>query len=370
MRLNQSNQELDFDKLLNSLPIFHELIPYAVTTVVVDSNILLADLRYMLRTSKLSTLFKLAEAKRIVIFFPAESIHEIENHFPKMAKESRTTIHEVREKWNHTYSRLIRLVPDLKPRVPAPMENDLRNRDPKDIPFLRLASFLSPEWFLTEDKDLLSLGVGNKNYIDISIDLRGYHAGESIMYTFFACGTVITLTGVAVVNALYDAIRALYHLIKSLPNAVRIVCMVIIIAAYMWPKSRSLIKDICLTVLPSRLKEFQNGLIPTLLPIFDYLETGQALKLEGLEKLQEYQRNITTTDPRTAKDYILAVLSKSAVPLSADQIAQRVRQEGYVTTNQDFAKYVLKILKSESIFSQVDAHKWILGVACDVLAIV
>lgn len=299
MMLNESNQELDFDKLLNSLPIFHELIPYAVTTVVVDSNILLGELRYMLQKGQMTTLFKLAETKRIVIFFPAESIHEIEDHFPKIARESRTTISEVREKWNNTYYRLIRLVPDLKPRVPAPLENDLR--DPTDMPFLRLVSFMSPEWFLTQDKDLLILGMGNKNYVDLSVDLRGYHAGQSIMYTFSACGIVITLTGVVVINAFYDAIRALYHLIKSLPNMVRLLGVVIIISAFMWPKSRRFIKGICLTALPARLKEFRAGLVPPLLPIFDYLETGQTLKQEGMEKLQKYQRSISTTDPRTQR---------------------------------------------------------------------
>lgn len=56
--------------------------------------------------------------------------------------------------------------------------------------------------------------------------------------------------------------------------------------------------------------------------------------------------------------------------MSVDQIAQRVKNEGYVTINQGFAKYVLKILLSESIFSQVDAHKWILGMVCDVLTTV
>ncbi|KLU59958.1 hypothetical protein CEB3_c33890 [Peptococcaceae bacterium CEB3] len=365
MMLNESNQELDFDKLLNSLPIFHELIPYAVTAVVVDSNILLGDLRRMLLTGKLTTLFKLAEAKRVVIFFPAESIHEIEDHFSKMARESRTTVNEVREKWNHTYARLIRLVPDLKPRVTAPLENDLR--DPKDIPFLRLVSFMSHEWFLTQDKDLLALGMGNENYVDLSLDLRGYHAGQSIMYTFSACETVITLTGLVAISAFYDAIRALYHLIKNLPNMVRLLGVVIIIATFMLPKSREFIKGICLTALPMRIKEVRDGLVPILLPIFDYLETGKTLKLEGMEKLQKYHRSNPTTDPRTAKDYIFAVLSKSAVPLSVDQIAQRVKNEGYVTTNQGFAKYVPRILRSESTFSQVDAHKWILGVVCGVL---
>lgn len=354
---------MDFDKLLNSLPLLLELIPYAVTTVVVDSNILLGDLRYMLRKGQLTTLYKLAEAKRIVIFFPAECIHEIEDHFPKIAKESRATISEVHEKWNHTYYRLIRLVPELKPHVPVPLENDLR--DPKDVPFLRLFSFLSPEWFLTQDKDLLSLEIGNNNYVDISVDLRGYHVGESIMYTFSAYGAVITLSGVPIVNAFCDAIRSLYYLIKSLPNTIKLLCIVTIIAVLMWPKSRKLIKDLCLIELPLQFKEFRDGFISALLPIFEYVETGQTLKLEGMEKLKEYQRSIPTIVPRTAKDYIFVVLSKSAVPLTTVQIAQRVKYEGYVTINQNFAKYVLKILRSESFFSQVDANKWILGVFCD-----
>lgn len=350
----------DFNKILVETPLIHELFPYSTTTLVIDTNVIFSELYFMIRKGvRETTLLTLARSKRVVLFFPEEKLYEIEEKFHKIAVNTSASDEAVRKLWENSYAPLLRFVPDLNPKETVVLETQLR--DPDDKPFLRLASLLNPEWFLSQDKDLVDLGVAESNYVKVSIDLREYHAGQSMVYTFQVGGQMFTLVGVAAIYAFYQTIRALWMVIKRLPKWVQMISVVAILLSFTSPKVRASLKNL-LEKIPGVLSGIKPVLGELLQLPFEYWENGRAIKARGSDGLATY-RNVSdeTVNPQTAEEFIIGVLAHSPDPLSVPTIARLVKNQGYRTSNSRFEDYIKRILRSRPIFAQNKDGKWSLG---------
>lgn len=286
-------------------------------------------------------------------------MYEIEDKLLKLAKETETNIEVVRELWENTYAGIIRFVPDIKPKETVILESELR--DPDDIPFLRLASLLKPEWFFSQDKDLSDLGVAESSYVNVSIDLREFHAGQSITYSFIVGGQMFTLIGGSAIYAFLKALRALFTVLKKSPTWVKIALVAMLLLAISSSRLRQKLKSL-IGGVPQLLREAKPVLADILENSFEYLDQGESIKRRGVEKLKQRQSVMNEIEkPMTAEQHIIQVLAHSPEPLSVSLISHLVRSNGYNTSNERFDAYVCKILKSRSIFSQTDDGRWILG---------
>ena len=350
----------DYNKILSDLPIMNEIFPYTATTVVIDTNILLSELYWMLRNKRNSTLLTLVQSKRVILFFPAENVNEIEEHIPDIAEDLAIEVSEVRDLWQRTYAPYLRVVPDLRPDMSVPLEDKLKARDSDDAPFLRLASMLKPEWFLSQDKDLIMVGA-QSDYVKISIDLREYHAGKTVVYSFEVGGQVFSVVGVGLITAMFEGIRAVLTLLLRMHNWLKIVILLCLVVSLSSKRGRSLISNI-IKLLPKRFAEGREVLTTALTSAFDWWESGQALKSSGEGKLAQYEEwPQSRLRPNKAEDFIIEILATSPEPLSELSIARRVIGLGYTTKNQNFDRYVARILQSKAVFSKTTDNKWMLG---------
>ncbi|MFB5192320.1 PIN domain-containing protein [Alicyclobacillus fastidiosus] len=357
---NEVVPSIDYNKLLQELPLIHELFPYSTTTLVIDTNIVFSELYFMIRRNITSTtLLTLAQSKRIVLYFPKEKIYEIEDKLLKLAKETSTSEEVIRELWEQTYAGIIRFVPDLKPKESSVLESELR--DPDDIPFLRLATFLAPEWFFSQDKDLADLGVAESSYVKVSIDLREFHAGQSMMYSLIVGGQMFTIIGIGAIYAFCRTIRGLWTFLKQSPSWMKILLVAIILLAFTSSRLRKNLRNL-IDRLPQMFQEAKPVLIDMLESGLEYWSEADAIKKSGSKRLSQRRPEAhQLMKPKTAEQYIIHVLAHSPEPLSVSTISKLVQNQGYATSNQRFNAYIARILKSSPIFSETYDGKWILG---------
>lgn len=360
--MQDNNDGIDYDEILTQMPMFTDLFPSITTSIVVDSNVLIGDLRYMVRKEgKPTQLLKLIRSKRALLFFPMEKVCEIAAHLEKVAVETDSNPETVKELWNETYAPLVKLVPETVLTNNVPLEDTLRGRDPEDIAFLRLFSFLRPDWFLTEDKDLIDLGVAASGYPSIAYHLTGLHVGETITCSIVAGGSVICVAGFAAIAGLYETVKAAVGLISKAPDWVKAVLLLLIVAMFASSKVRAFAKDLMAKV-PHRWNDSRGAILDYLNVLIDRFDEGDSIKNEALNELKHYrpQSALPHKSPK-AYDYALQVLMHSPEPLLTQMVAQRVIFLGYETTNERFDQYVASILRQHKEFAMVERNKWVLG---------
>lgn len=358
--INQNEvKPFDYDLLLSNMTVMNSIFPYTVTSILVDSNIIIADLRYMSKNhGKSTTLLKLAKSQRINLFFPEQGLIEVKTYFGKIAKETKMTESFVNDLWMETFALYIKVYPEVKYKNNQ-LEEVLEQRDPKDIQFLRVMTALRPIWFLSEDKDISTLNITPSNYREVLIDLREYHAGETVKSQFVLGGFVIGLTGWTTIVSFFQLLRLILVYLNKLPLWIKGVLFVLVIISLSHPNSRERMLRYINTVT-TFLSGHKEDILEIILILTKKWESANDIQAAAKEALELKHVN-TNIEAKTAFDYIQLVLSQSHESLKCSQIAERVKYMGYKTSNDTFVSYIRKILRSQNSFTEDSNGTWSLG---------
>lgn len=180
------------------LPVFApKLVPAAPTSyflwdrypVVVDTNVLLADVAHVVRTGKTSFLLGSGEWPIAHLFATERVRGEVEEHLPEHAEQVGLDAGEVKGVWRERYLPVIRFVhldgDTRDERVAA-----LVARHERDKPTGLLAELLAPCLVFSRDKDLLDTGIARRDWVTLSS--AGHDVAQlQAIYTGGAFGTLI-----------------------------------------------------------------------------------------------------------------------------------------------------------------------------------
>lgn len=185
-------------------------------------------------------------------------------------------------------------------------------------------------------------------------------AGETVTYALRVGSQLFTLTGIGLVTALFKGILAVWGIARKSPTWLKLAVVCFLILVLSSKKGRSWILH-AVELIPRELGEARDILSGAFESVFDYWESGQAMKRRSETSLAKYGSWQSSLHPEKAEDFVILVLAASSTALAVGTIARRVIALGYVTRNQRFEYYILRILRSNPVFTGTPDGRWTLG---------
>ncbi len=364
MIVNGSNLkkcQMDYSKALQDSMVINDLIPYLRHAVIVDTNIILQNLVWMAKHDKDTPLVQLAKSHKVVVWFPYSGIAEVDEHIGDVAKGDPNIENRMIELWTEI-SRLLHVVPDMDMPAPEHLESQLKKRDPDDIPFLQTFFNLRPDYLVSQDKDLTSLNITAGDPIQLWMDLRDYHTGQSIRVSLEMMGMAFGLGVTGTAYGLFQAVKGLVNLIRRAPIWLKVILGMCLIIVFAIPKSRAWILRQAEAAKTATHTVYQNNKAPiadAIQTFIHYLEDARSMEQRGRVQLDSRQL-VAHQVTRSAKDHALHVLMRSEEPLSHDKLCRRIQQSGYHTRNERFAAYLNRVLKDDPRFHRLSDGRWTL----------
>ncbi len=229
----------DFLKILRQLSKTQKWIgPIAQFTIVVDANIILGDLIWLVcKRKNLDANTELMEciyAGTIVAYSTRQVLAEVEKEIPNRAGQYGRHEEEFHREWV-SYKQLLKIKTPPKRNI----DKYISGRDPDDAPSLGLADVLKADGVLTKDEDLVAMG-GFCLQLDFTRKARDYSRQIVVSATIkYGLGQ----TGIAVyysVNGLVKTLSSITKWVLDLPVAVKVILLAIGLAAVLHPKSKQI----------------------------------------------------------------------------------------------------------------------------------
>lgn len=107
----------------------------------------------------------------------------------------------------------------------------------------------------------------------------------------------------------------------------------------------------------NRAAEISPDVFSAIGELFD--ELGAA-SVETQITRNEIKSALPTLPKRSALMHIRATLAINKGPLSAAEIEERIRTQGYVSRAQDLKRYLRRVMRKSGQFLEVSPGKWIL----------
>lgn len=164
--------------------------PLAIQPVVVDTNILLGDIRHRLRSGRETALI---EAARVGTLRPF-----VARHLPGFARKQALDEGRAWEVWRTAYVPLLRVV-DVPTDLADPRIAQVRAADADDVPTAALAVLIAPCLVLSEDGDLARPGLTSarpRRWVDLLLHGLAAARGDQAL---LAAGTAAAV-GLAVLR--------------------------------------------------------------------------------------------------------------------------------------------------------------------------
>lgn len=356
----RSLRSLDYRTFLKSSTVLNEFVPYIRTAIIVDANVILGELRWMVRNpGKESTLFQLASSKKVIAWITETIVGEIEEHLMEVVQGRDVPVDEVERAWG-TYRGLLRILPDTEITATEVLESQLQQRDADDLPTLRGLYAFRPDYLISRDKDIHSLQIDAGDPLRLWIDLRDYHTAQSMRISLEVIGGFIGLGSVGALYAIFQAVKALGKLLAKSPSWIKISLGLFLMAVFTFPRSRSrVIRQLrqMATQIQTFSRDHKGELQKGFSQLIESLEAADKHEEDACNRLGK-RRVLSVPSPKTARDFALHVLVRSHEPLSATQLARKVQQAGFRTKNKRFDLYLHQILRHDGRLQRLPDGRW------------
>lgn len=211
---------------------------------IVDTNVVYADIRYMLRHKpgdrRRPAIFELLAKRTIIGFFPIEKLKEVEEKCYEMAERYGVDPRESFNLWDQ-YKKVLRLIPTGAIALDRIDVQTLAVRDPTDLAFLQARHAVGASVILTNDPDIVASGAPViSSFLPVFLDLRHYSRQQGLLAAVkLGTGAVVF----APIGAVIAAIQALTELTRRIPREVIYAAGGVIALAVLFPPTRKLLID-------------------------------------------------------------------------------------------------------------------------------
>lgn len=288
---------------LSSLRAFYEVNPglkiltqFIRLSVIVDANVILADLIWLTKTrdnpKARTALQEVIAAETLVAVAPEWLEDEIQENIPEISEELSIPKDKLLKVWGN-YSELIEFKPE--PQVDIDLPSNIQ--DPDDLPYLLLQKDTGHHIY-SEDSDLAGMGA---NLIDSTVvmTLRDYSRYEAVELTIFTGSMVVTGIGFGAIKMVWGGVKTFYGAFVSLPHWAKYLIVGLVLGALVHPNTRNMIS----TFVKDSQKKASSGfktLSEALEPILDQFSETQEKsdkKLsELLNKIPDIESKINTNE--------------------------------------------------------------------------
>ena len=339
-------------ELARKIPALAPLVRNVVQIrLVLDANIVQGELRWRLRrrrnSAARSSLHEAIAAGVVIPYAPTFLDAEISEHEERIAKETGSSVVDVRREWQDFRTLLRFYLPSTQ------MSQRSGVVDEDDLPYIAACAELGATAVYSRDAHVRQM---NAPVIHIAIDttLRAYARANAVRIGV-AIGSTFTVTltfeGIA---GVCRAVKRAVAWFERLHPAVQIGIVAALVIVLAHPKCREKLSGAWQT-----LKDFAG---PTLLPMIADVAAQFAVAAQNADAAyKEIQRVLPAELKRSALMHARAVCLISKGPLSLSEIERRIRAEGYVTRARDFSSYLRRLLRSSGQFAETSPGVWALS---------
>lgn len=313
---------------------------------VVDTNVLLSDLKYFMQKRHHTGLMAAAKIGGLRLFASTSVRDEVPEKLDISLSKYGIDAREAARLWHMYYAPWISFLdpsdlPSLSSKVTA-----LLARDPDDFPTGQIIELLGPHLVLTRDQDLAAFGSTGQDIPIITCAYRDKTKQEAVSLSVCFGGSFVFWVSS---EAIKSFIALLFRLNKTLSVAFLILAVGSLGIAFAYPPSRKWLRE--------RGRHTIVGLWKGLEPLLDELLEIEAASTRA--KLVVSQPGRSIAPPKTARDYAAKVLSEAFGPLKVKEITRRMMVQGYETSTEHPEYYVNRVLhKYPRLFEKNEDGRW------------
>jgi hypothetical protein len=324
-----------------------------ILACVVDTNILINDVKYVVQTHRVSALLE-AVAYGSVRFYASTTVRdEVVEKLPVLAAKQGFDLPAALDVWGRYYCPWITFVDPSEMPFASTDVRLLAGRDSDDVATGQIIDLVRPHAALSwNTKHLSAFQPTGEGWIQVTRTYREKSQGEAV-------GVGIYLGGGAAVGISSEVVRAIVGLISRLDRKILVVggCAAFILIT----------GALAIPVVRARLKAEARRLSPRAAPAIGAFGelVSAAFKIHAQGKrarrlLQERRLNRRESLPHRSLDYLVYVLAHSPAPISVSEIMRRMTAAGYRPRGRDPDPYISRLLRRNpsGLFEDVGQHRW------------
>lgn len=321
-----------------------------VLVTVVDTDVLVRDLKYTLRHGKL-TYFPLAARTGLLRFFASRSIRgEMARKIQELAPVMGWDPAAAYSVWETQYAPWVRFldVSNLPPATPEVARTyDL---DPTDGPTAQVATLLSPDFvFSCNHHHLPGYDLVGDDWVTVSRACQNKHARDMAFIRGVSCGSVVC--GLSWAGA-----QQLVRRVGTIDRRILLGLTVAAGIALAHPKTRAWLVR-CGQSLSIATDELASNALPRLHERWTALE---AASTEGAAIIERRRR--AARPQRKLRDYATAALARATAPMTVGELAAAIRARGYRAKGAGTVAYLDRVLRTfPQLFEDSHSARWVLA---------
>lgn len=214
--------------VLRDVEVFRKLLgPIAQFVIVVDANIILGDLLWLVTNRKkpdaTTQLMECINAGTVVAYITRSVLAEVNEHIPGVAADKGISEDAIQQEWK-VYRKLIKVKTPRKNLVDRYKDG----QDPDDAPTVALEKMLGADGILSKDSDIVAMG-GLVIEIDFMSMARDYSRKTAVRATIlFAGGTALTVSW-GIIFMVAQSIKSVVAWFRGLPALTQIIILLAVI---------------------------------------------------------------------------------------------------------------------------------------------
>ncbi|HEU5380135.1 MAG TPA: hypothetical protein VFV38_32320 [Ktedonobacteraceae bacterium] len=323
-----------------------ETLGVSVHLSVLDTNILMRDIKYRLQHGHITSFIAAARLGSLRLVASVTVRDEVPEHLGEVVTKYGLSVEDALRIWEQEYVPQMVFVDPAELPLSSPRVLALADRDADDVPTALLVEWFKPESTFSDDKDLAAFGAIGK---DTAVLACAYYAlaKRDSMIAGAPVGTMMVLNiGIPVLEASWRVLRwGVARLDRRWQWGLLGIAVLLLLWGLAQPRFRNWLAeraDDVRSAVKQGIEEVQR------------IEQAAAEARETLNRSQP-----VPAPPRTARGYVAYVLARAPGPLSVATITRRMRKQGYHPRSAHPEQYVARLLRTHPrLFERVGRRRW------------
>jgi len=328
-----------------------------ITVAVVDTNILINDVKYSLLVKPLTSLMEVARIGALKLFASTTVRDEVWEKLGDgaIARKLKVDPVKARERWVKHYLPWITFLDPTGLPLLSTRVKDIK--DPDDVPTGQIIELLRPDVVLCYDtKHLGHFDVTSEGWVYVVLAYRDISRREGMVVGIELVGTfsLNTTFGVAQLS-----LSIVGKIDKNVWLIVGLILVVVLCCALAHPTSRRWLQTKGEEVA-SAMKHAAENIGEGAARISETMTTVEKAAGEARRQLR-LRPERAITPPGKVREYAAWILARASGPLSAEEIVRRMKDAGYYTASEHPEWYLKRILRAHPGLFSNEGARWFLG---------
>lgn len=350
------------DQVMEALSRLHQLEvkfeDFLRVHAVVDTNVIYADLRYMLRYKpgdrRRPAIFELLAKRTIIGFFPIDKVREVEDKCLEMAERYGVHPRTILELWEQ-YKKVLRFVPTAAIALKRLDVQTLAARDPTDLAFLQARHAVGASVIVTNDPDIIASGAPvASSTLQVFLDLRHYSRQQGLMAAVKLGTGMVVMAPIAAVIA---GIHGLSTLIKKIPREALYAIAGVIGVALLFPSTRKFLVDTG-KVAWQKLNEVGEVVIPVLVEAYAASEKARVNATAIRPRIDQELEKVLRARRLTLGQAVFRACALADSPLSVQEVWDSAVRDGAKSNAKNPLTSVRRALKAHPLLKPIADGRW------------